>query len=379
MNYLLQNTNWLFLTIACIFIICTFIQIIYYALYSRLLFYKKKISASKHEPVSIIICAKNEAEKLLQFLPTVLTQDYPDYEVVVVNDCSEDDTELVIEQLMKDHPRLRTTFIKKDEKFTHGKKLALSVGIKSAKNELLLLTDADCFPESNKWLENMVSNFSDKTDIVVGYGGYIKGPGLLNKIIRFDTVFIAMQYLSFALSGMPYMGVGRNLAYRKSLYFNNKGFASHSHLKSGDDDLFVNEVGRRKNTKIEFGKDSYTRSTPEATFFDWIFQKKRHMTTGNYYRPFHKFVLILEPFTRALFYLSFAGCLFYPPFLIYIFAIFGFRLLIQFNVFLFLTMRIKEKDLLLFLPIFDILILIINFYTAVSNYFNKRARYQWTK
>lgn len=379
MKYLLQNTNWVFLVIACTFLFCTFIQIIYYAVYSRLLFFKKKIINPTTEPVSIIICAKNEAEKLLKFLPRVLTQDYPDYEVVVVNDCSEDDTELVLEQLQKDYPILRTTFIKKDEKFTHGKKLALSVGIKSAKNELLLLTDADCFPETNKWLISMVTNFSENTDIVLGYGGYMKSPGFINKIIRFDTVFIAMQYLSFALSGMPYMGVGRNLAYKKSLYFKNKGFASHSHLKSGDDDLFINEVSKRKNTRIEFGKESYTRSTPENSFFDWIFQKKRHLTTGNYYKPFHKFVLTLEPFSRILFYISFVGCLFNPLFEFYALGIFGLRLLIQYNVFLFLTMRIKEKDLLLFLPIFDFLMLFINFNTAVSNFFNKRARYQWTK
>lgn len=379
MNYLLQNTNWVFLVIACTFLFCAFVQIIYYAVYSRLLFYKKKERSSSTEPVTIIICAKNEAEKLLKFLPGVLTQDYPEYEVVVVNDCSEDDTEIVLEQLMKDYPRLRTTYIKKDEKFTHGKKLALSVGIKSAKNELLLLTDADCFPETNKWLASMVNNFSEKTDIVLGYGGYMKSPGLINKLIRFDTVFIAMQYLSFALSGMPYMGVGRNLAYRKSLYFKNKGFASHSHLKSGDDDLFINEVGKSKNTSIEFRKESYTRSTPENSFFDWIFQKKRHLTTGNYYKPLHKFVLVLEPLTRILFYFSFAACLFYPPFVIYALGIFGFRLLIQYNVFLFLTMRTKEKDLLLFLPIFDFLILFINLNTVISNYFNKRARYQWTK
>ncbi len=379
MIHFLQQANAWFLATGSVLVCCTLIQIIYYAIFSRLLFYKKKVSVSKKEPVSIVICAKNESDNLQQFLPGILTQDYPDFEVVVVNDCSEDDTETVLENFQKEYPHLRTTFIKQDEKFTHGKKLALNVGIKAAKNELLLLTDADCFAETNKWLESMVNNFNSQTDIVIGYGGYIKSPGFLNKLIRFDTVFIAMQYLSLALSHMPYMGVGRNLSYRKSFYFKHKGFASHSHLKSGDDDLFVNETATSKNIKIEFGKESYTRSKPEPSYDDWIFQKKRHMTTGIFYKPLHIFVLALEPITRVLFYISFIACLFYQPFFYSALGIYGFRLLIQYNVFLFLTMRLKEMDLLLFLPIFDFIILFVNFNIVISNYFNKRARYQWTK
>ena len=87
----------------------------------------------------------------------------------------------------------------------------------------------------------MQSNFLHQTQIILGYGKYISEPGLLNKWIRTDTTYIAMQYLAMAIKGRPYMGVGRNMAYRKSLFFERKGFASHLNLASGDDDLFVNE------------------------------------------------------------------------------------------------------------------------------------------
>lgn len=376
---LLQQADIWFLTAGVVLMVCTFVQLFYYTIFSKLVFYRKKNSNPAREPVSVVICAKNESDNLMKYLPGILTQEYPDFEVVVVNDCSEDDTETVLENLQKEYPNLRTTFIKKDEKFTHGKKLALNVGIKAAKNDLLLLTDADCFAETGRWIESVMDNFNSNVNIVLGYGGYVKKPGLLNKLIRFDTVFIAMQYMSLALSGVPYMGVGRNLAYRKSFYFKNKGFASHSHLKSGDDDLFVNETAGKNNTKIEIGKDSFTRSTPEPTMEDWFFQKKRHMTTGVFYKSFHKFVLVMEPLSRAFFYASLVTCFFHQPFLYFALGIYGFRLVVQYVVFLFLTMRLKEIDLLLFLPLFDIMMLFINLNIAVSNFFNKRARYQWTK
>ena len=213
----------LFIIIFTFYFLAFIIQILYYLLiYSKLIYYKHSINEIPKLPVSIIICARDEAANLKKFLPSVLTQDYPDYEVVVVNDCSIDNTEFVLNEFCKIYPNLRYTTIKKDSKFTHGKKLAQTVGIKSAKNEILIFTDADCYSVNNKWIEKIQQNFLPETEVVLGYGGYIKNKTLLNKLIRYDTIFIAMQYFSFALSGFPYMGVGRNLAYRKSVFFKNK-------------------------------------------------------------------------------------------------------------------------------------------------------------
>ena len=179
----------------------------------------------------------------MKFLPSVLEQEYPDYEVIVVNDCSEDNSYDVLGILLEKYPNLKISTINKDPKFTHNKKFAQFIGIKAAKNELLLFTDADCKPVSNRWLEYMTSHFDEKTNFVLGYGGFFSKGGLLNKYIRYDCMFIAMQYLGMALRGVPYMGVGRNLAYRRSVFFRNKGFGSHNHIVSGDDDLMVNSIG----------------------------------------------------------------------------------------------------------------------------------------
>jgi len=288
------------------------IQLYYY------LFVFNKVSRYKHKdeeipklPVSIIICARDEAHNLKKFLPSILTQDYPDYEVIVVNDCSSDKTESVLNEFCELFPLLRYTTIKKDIKFTHGKKLAQTIGIKAAKNDILIFTDADCYALSNKWVERIQQNFSPETEVVVGFGGYIKNDTFLNKLIRYDAVFIAMQYFSFALAGHPYMGVGRNLAYRKSTFFNNKGFASHFNIESGDDDLFINQVADKKNTRIEISIDSQTRSIPKTTFNKWLKQKSRHNSTFRYYKSLHKTLLAIEIISRFFFYFMFLFLLFY--------------------------------------------------------------------
>jgi hypothetical protein len=240
-----------------------------------------------------------------------------------------------------------------------------------------VFTDADCQPESERWLSCLASNFDEKTDIVLGYGGYIMKKGLLNKYIRFDTMFIAMQYSGMALKGVPYMGVGRNLAYRRSVFFRNKGFGAHNHIISGDDDLFVNSVASKLNTKVELRPDSYTRSVPSATFTEFIKQKQRHFTTARFYKTGHKFLLLLEPFTRIIFYGVFAilvsGLYLWP----YVTAIFVLRLIIQIIVFSKVQNRLNERGLLFLSLIFDIFSPVINGIIYFSQMSNRAGRSTW--
>jgi biofilm PGA synthesis N-glycosyltransferase PgaC len=360
-----------------VFVASALIQLIYYYyMYMHLAFFKNNQDPTPGKvPVSIVICARNEEANLEAHLPLVLEQDYPDYEVVVVNDCSVDGTEDVLKRLMQKYPHLRTTFIKEDEKFSHGKKLALTVGIKSAKNEWLLLTDADCFPESNQWLASMASGFQQNTDIVLGYGGYSTKPGFLNMLIRFDTAIIAIQYFSLALIGKPYMGVGRNLAYRKSLFFGNKGFASHARLESGDDDLFINEVANSTNTKIQPMAICHTRSKPKTSFEKWLNQKSRHFTTFNRYKTVHKIILGGEVISRVLLIFSFIALLILQQFWLLAVSVFFVRLVGQLIVYKKSFKLLDERNLFVISPLFDLIIPFIHFGIHMSNTF--RPKKQW--
>lgn len=337
---------------------CVIIAVqLFYHLYffMRLAFYKKpEPERSMQHAVSVVICARDEAQQLSENLPEVLQQEYPStFEVVAVNDNSFDDSKYVLEYLSKPFRNLRPIELKQEARHINGKKFPLSVGIKEAKYELLLLTDADCKPASKQWIEHMQAAFTNGKEIALGYGPYIKRPGLLNKFIRFETFLSALQYLSYALAGMPYMGVGRNLAYKKELFFRNKGFTSHSQLASGDDDLFINKVATNQNTAIVIDPAAFTFSEPKTTWSSWRSQKARHYTTSKYYKSSHKFLLGLFSFSHFLLYPLLVVSMIYFNWWIAL-SVFGLRLLVQGFVYYRSMSKLHEKDLFWFYPLLDI-------------------------
>lgn len=240
-------------------------------------------------PVSIVICGCNEADNLNKYLDRFLTQDYPLFEVVVVNDNSSDETEKILFAFQKKYSILHPVTLK--EQHPPGKKYALQAGIAAAKYDLLLLSDADCYPASPDWIRYMQSLIKNDVLIGLGYSPYEYRDGLLNRFIRFEAIYTASQYFSFSIVGMPYMGVGRNLIYHKSLYQQQQGFSAHLDLASGDDDLFVNAVANRKNTAVQLASDSFVLTIPKMTWGGYYHQKKRHLTTGTRYKPLHQLVL----------------------------------------------------------------------------------------
>ena len=348
----------------------------YWGVFSRLGFYKKKNYSDRNKPLSVIICAKNEYLNLKRHLPFILEQDYPDYEVVVVDDASDDDTQYLLKDFCEKYTHLKVVNFQKNVNFFSGKKFPLALGIKSAKNEFLVLTDADCYPESNKWLKLIQSNYdSDEVHIVLAYSPYIKSASFLNALLCYETFFTAVQYLSLALSGFPYMGVGRNMSYRKKLFIDNKGFSKHYHLCSGDDDLFINQVAHSKNVRIEVHKESQLLTYPKKTFTDWLKQKRRHFTTYPYYKKSTKFILAAFTVSNIFFYLLSAFLLYLQYNISIIISLFILRLFSQLFVFKKCMNKLSEKKLLLFSPLFDILLTIINPLLAFTNLVSRKKKW----
>ena len=360
-----------------VFLFALLVQLWYYLNYfRRLAFYKKTELPVNMPPASIIICARNEDDNLVEFLPRIFEQDYPDFEVVVVNDCSYDNTADFLKEFAKKHSNLRIVTIKEDENYSHGKKVALMMGIKGAKHEHLLLTDADCCPNSKDWLRNMMQHFTNETEIVLGYGAYEKQPGFVNKLIRYDTFMIALQFLSFALAHKTYMGTGRNLAYKKSLFFKMKGFASHYHIESGDDDLFVNEAATKQNSKIEISIDNHTVSKVKKTFGDWFRQKRRHVTTFKYYNAGSKFRLTMISMSQYLFFIGFIVSLIFEFQPVIVLSLFALRLLIQMIIFNKSMKQLAEKDLLFFAPLIEMILLVVYPMITVTNMLVKKNKWK---
>ena len=311
------------------------------------------------EPVSIVICARNEDDNLTEFLPKILTQNYPEFEVIVVNDCSFDNTENVIDEYAKIFPNLKKVTIKEDGYYKTGKKFAVMVGIKGTKYNNLLFIDADCYPANEFWLSDMAKAFVNKKEIVLGYGAYKKESGFLNTLIRFDTFLIALNYLSAAVKGKAYMGVGRNLGYTKKLFYKEKGFASHYHIQSGDDDLFINQATTAENTNISISCNSTTYSLAKDSFVNWKRQKQRHLTTAPHYNVSSKTRIMFGFLSQYVFYAMFFSLLFFKT--AFIIALIGFfiKVMIQLVIFNKASKKLNETDLWQFAFVYEFILLIV--------------------
>ncbi|MFU8842479.1 MAG: glycosyltransferase [Bacteroidales bacterium] len=360
-----------------VFFAASFTQLIYYWLvFSRFAYYKTPDYPEPDIPVSVVIAAKNEYHNLKKNLPLILNQNYSDFEVVVVNDASDDESIFLLEDMSHEYKRLKVVTIQQDLNFFKGKKFPLSLGIKSAKNEYLLLTDADCAPAGPDWIWEMAKGFSQNREIVLGYGPYNQNSGILNKVIRYETAFAALNYFSLALWGIPYMGVGRNLAYKKSLFIKSGGFISHYKVSSGDDDLFINKVAVKKNTAVMVTPESFTLSDAKRSFHHWWRQKRRHLSTGMHYKLKHKIILGGYSVTYLMMLAGLVWQLLAGEILWAVALLFAVRLFSQLIIFKKTFYRLWEKKLLLISPLIELYLTLIFPFMVFVNLLFKEGRWK---
>ena len=332
------------------------IQLLYVTIvFGRLAFYKEEEKKPQAlPPISIIIAARNESDNLYENLPYILTQDYPEFEVIIVNNQSVDDSAWLLKALCLQHKNLRVVEIAKNKHLLPGKKLPITLGVKGANYENMLFTDADCRPASNHWLRIMAGSFSEKKQIVLGYAPYYKTKGIINKIIRYDTAFIGVSYLSMALVKLPYMGVGRNLAYSKKVFDTVKGFKSHYSLPSGDDDLFIQEAAVNENYTIQLSPDSFCFSMPATTWKSWIRQKTRHYTTSSRYNFIKKALLGIYPISLLMTWISFVILLSNANWWLIALIIFSLLLIIKWLIQGKCLRKLNEKRFAIAFPLWDL-------------------------
>lgn len=357
--------------------LATLIQLYYYwFVFGKLAFYKlpQVSNDSNLPPVSIIISARNEYRNLEKNLVSILTQDYPKFEVIVVNDCSWDDSQKLLEYYQENYEHLKVCKLVEQEKYPTGKKFALTIGIKAAQYEQLFFTDADCEPASNQWLRLMQCKLANNKEIVLGFSPFKKTSGFLNLFIRYEGVLTAMAYFSAALRHQAFMGVGRNLAYTRDLFFKHKGFASHQHILSGDDDLFVNQVATASNVAIQLHPDSFVYTDAKKTFGDWARQKTRHVSTGKYYKTKDKVFLGIYYASMLLFYLGLGLAIFFRVEPILMLGVYGIRLLSQLIIYYLILKKFKSMGLIWFIPLLDLTYLVYSWLFGIKGLVTKQRK-----
>ena len=328
--------------------------------------------------VSVIVCAHNEYDNLQDYLSILLEQDYPCYEVIVVDDSSEDGSDLLLERWSRQYGNLYHTFVPRGARVLSNKKLALTIGIKAAHYDYLLLTDADCRPESKHWIREMMKGFSnEQTELVLGFSPYFEKKGLLNHIIGYDTLFNGLQYMGMARAGKPYMGVGRNLAYKRETFFSVGGFKGLLGNRAGDDDLFVNRIANAANTVVVNNPNSIVWSVPKTTWREWFHQKRRHLSVSPQYRTRSKIQVTLEPLSRGIFYSCvLASAIVGSIELISIaLALFLLRLLVQLIIINVSARRLNMRGYSLGLIAYDIILPLITLYMMLTQPLQKKPLY----
>ena len=331
-------------------------------------------------PVSIIICAKNEAENIQNFLPFILEQDYPTYEVIVVNDNSTDDSEDILKRLESKYKHLYYTYIPQGTKNLSRKKLGVTLGVKAAKYDTLLFTEIDSRPRSKKWVANMARHFSDKKTIVLGFCAFEKQKGFLSKFASFDYFFSNLQMMSMTLFKQPYGANGRNFAYQKKHFDSQKGYSKYRFLQVGEDDLFVNEVATKQNVAVELSPESII-TTRRDGLFEWKDIKINKAITKRFYKKRTVFFWRMELWSRFFFAASFIACFVYGFWNIILpaFALFAFflRFLSQMFVINKTAKYLKHEKFYLIIPLFDFMQPFANTYFYIYRMLKGKQNYTW--
>ena len=379
-HFLATLNNPLTITLLVIIGVAFIHQIYFYLRYLRL---GGKVTSQTDSDVqlpavSVIVCAHNEYDNLQDYLSILLEQDYPCYEVIVVDDSSEDGSDLLLERWSRQYGNLYHTFVPRGARVLSNKKLALTIGIKAAHYDYLLLTDADCRPESKHWIREMMKGFSnEQTELVLGFSPYFEKKGLLNHIIGYDTLFNGLQYMGMARAGKPYMGVGRNLAYKRETFFSVGGFKGLLGNRAGDDDLFVNRIANAANTVVVNNPNSIVWSVPKTTWREWFHQKRRHLSVSPQYRTRSKIQVTLEPLSRGIFYSCvLASAIVGSIELISIaLALFLLRLLVQLIIINISARRLNMRGYSLGLIAYDIILPLITLYMMLTQPLQKKPLY----
>jgi glycosyltransferase involved in cell wall biosynthesis len=362
----------------CIFIAVIFIQFFYYiVIFRKFTFSKSNYFISDKIPVSVIVCAKNESDNVQQFIPILMQQDYKNFEIVLIDDASSDETLEIFESYEKQYKNIKIVRVNNNEAFWGNKKFALTMGIKAATHNQLLFIDADCYPNSINWISQMTAQLKNEKEIVLGYGAYEKIKGsFLNKIIRFETLITAIQYFSWANLGKPYMGVGRNLAYKRETFFNVNGFINHIKIPFGDDDLFVNQAANELNIAVCYTPESFTFSKPKTSYKEWFYQKRRHIAASKHYKMFDKMQLSIFFISQFLF-IALSILLLSSEFQwITILGLIVFRYVTAWILISVSARRLLEKDLIIWYPILEIVLLFIQIRLFITNLISKPTHWK---
>jgi len=371
---LLQSlfNNHLFAGLLYLFLFMLLVQLVYFwAFFSQLAFRKSGVENPEKPPVSVILVASNHYNDLRKHLPEILSQDYPNYEVVVVNDASEDGSDELLERFAEQYPHLKVVVMHQSLNWFKGTKFPLSIGIKSAKNEIILVTETNFVPLSNKWLSEMMKCRKDKTEIIVAHSTFATG-SKINAWYRFAGFYRQLLNFSAILTKLTFTGSASNLIFTRSLFYDNQGFTSHYTKSTGTGEMFVNQAATRSNVSLQISSESRMAFAKNLAFGKWLEKENDNFEIHRYLKFSHRAFNSLFFNSLLLFFLAFAALMILNLHWEIILGLFALRFISQLLVFGFAQKKLSEKGLLLFTPLFEIFLHLVHFFLRFRLLFDRK-------
>lgn len=349
------------------FIVFTAIQIIYYLTFSSLFFKSKKTNKiNTKPPISLLIFVKNSAAYLEKNLTYFLNQDYPEFEILLIDNCSSDDTDEVLEKIKTKHKKVRIINVENNESFWANKKYTYTLAIKAAKYNHLLFSEIIAKPISKNWILEMSNQISDKKSLVLGYTKHNTSKGFMNLLIRFNDVLDALKAFTFTKFNTPFRASAYNFSFTKDNFFRVNGFIKHIKINYGKDDLFLRDAYFKKNTSFSIDEDSFVEITKEKTFKDWFSAQKRNSFLQNHYKLNHQILLFLYTITKLGSLTLGITLLFFYPYKI-ILCIIGFYFLVKTIVLALATKKFKEPKIIFLFPFLEIILILLQISIFINN------------
>ena len=356
-----------------IFLVATLVQLLYHLfIFIRIWFYKESEHVN-YKPVSVIVSSKNQLDDLRSNLIYFLNQEYPEFEVIVINDASSDGTEDYLEELQKkyDYLKVVTKTIQENDRFNKGKKFGITLAIKSATHDNLLFSDADSYPSSNQWIKKMQTYFSSKNQIVLAHSRLEKRKGLLNRLLRYESLYEGLLSFSSALCGFPFLAQRRNIGYTRGLFFSINGFFSHLNLSRGEAMLFVDEASNSRNTAVCLSAEAMTLSNKQKSYLEWCYDKRSYFHLAKRLRFSSLMILGMNFFSQLSFWMLIPVLLIYQINTQLVLLAFSLRFCMQFIVYCKMCKFTNEYSLLWFQPFYEISLMLINFILLLSTFIKK--------
>jgi glycosyltransferase involved in cell wall biosynthesis len=361
-----------------VFVGVIILQLAYYlGIFGKFIFSGQQQVTQKKLPVSVLVLVKNNPKSVQKLIPLLVKQNYPDFEVLLIDNASGDETIDALEQLEKEHPNVRLIKVENNEAFWGNKKYAYTLGIKAARKEYLLFIDAEYEPASADWMMHMVSQFTMSKTIVLGFSAYrLVKNSLLNKLIRFDALINATQCFAWAKLGSPFSGDGRNLGYKKEEFFSRNGYINHMNIRTGEDSLFINEAATPKNTAVCYTPESFTYGDAPAKFSTWVQEKRKAAYTLSFFKTADQVKLKIFVWLQALFFALMATLLILQFNWMILVPVIAFRYLLCWIVMAQSAAKLNEKDTIYWFPFMEILLIFTQLYVVIVNAFSKKAHWQ---